>query len=137
MTDAITFTVPGEPASKGRPRFSRASGRAYTPHKTLVAENWIRHHAIEAMDGRAPLDGPLSLQIRAFFSVPKSTTKAKRAEIEAGTVRPTKKPDADNIAKLADALNGIVFVDDSQVVTLHVFKLYAADPRMEISIFKI
>jgi Holliday junction resolvase RusA-like endonuclease len=39
--------------------------------------------------------------------------------------RPTKKPDADNICKaVCDAMNGIVYKDDAQVVSLHFTKRY-------------
>jgi hypothetical protein len=48
--------------------------------------------------------------------------------------RPTTKPDADNVAKLLDALNKIVWADDAQIVALHVFKHYSDRPRIEIAI---
>jgi Holliday junction resolvase RusA-like endonuclease len=50
-------------------------------------------------------------------------------------VWPTKKPDADNILKLvADALNGLAYVDDKNIVTAHAHKVYSDRPRLEINI---
>jgi Holliday junction resolvase RusA-like endonuclease len=53
-------------------------------------------------------------------------------------IRPTKKPDVDNIAKsIQDALNKVLYRDDSQIVLLIVGKRYADVPRVEVSITKI
>jgi len=50
-----------------------------------------------------------------------------------GFARPKKKPDCDNIAKIiCDALNGIVYHDDSQVVDLEIRKYYSDEPKVKI-----
>lgn len=133
----IEFTVPGQPVAKGRPKFSRQDGfvRAYTPEKTANYETLVKLAAGEAMAGTAPMQGALSLMLRLYVAIPKSTTKRDRAAIEAGRFLPTKKPDLDNMLKaITDAMNGIVYLDDAQIVTVTVTKLYADTPRAEVSV---
>ena len=51
---------------------------------------------------------------------------------------PTKKPDADNIIKsIADALNGIAYADDSQIVQATVNKWWAEESKAEIIIREV
>ena len=77
----------------------------------------------------------LRAEIIAYFPIPKSTSKKKRDEMERGLILPTKKPDTDNIAKaILDALNGLAYYDDAQVVHLEVQKRYSNEPRAEVFI---
>jgi Holliday junction resolvase RusA-like endonuclease len=87
------------------------------------------------MEGRDQLQGPTSVRIRAFMQTPQAIAKhkAKGPAAEAGQLRPITKPDADNFAKVIDALNGIVWPDDNQVVELTVEKFYSVRPRLELS----
>lgn len=130
---SLSITIPGAPVPKGRPRLSTFGGhaRAYTPGKTRRYEDLIRLEAGRAMDGREQLDGPLTVRVDAFMPIPKSLNKAKTAAAIAGELRPTTKPDVDNFAKVIDALNGIAWRDDSQVVQLSVAKHYSERPRLE------
>ena len=129
----VTITVPGAPASKGRPRFDRRTGRAYTPETTVTAENWIRWHATQEV--RDPFTGALVVFIDAHFPIPKSWSKGKQADAVKGLLLPTTGKDADNIAKACcDAMNGVAYPDDAQIVELHVTKRYAAEPRTIITI---
>ncbi len=124
----IDFTVNGAPKGKGRPRFARATGHAYTPTPTVNHEALIRLHAQLAMHGGAPIAGPIALTITATFAVPASWSKKRRAAALNGTTRPTTKPDFYNCAKLCDALNGVVWLDDKQVVDGRVVKVYGEQP---------
>jgi Holliday junction resolvase RusA-like endonuclease len=55
-----------------------------------------------------------------------------------GTERPTKKPDIDNIVKaILDGMNGIVYVDDKQVVDLNLTKVYSATEGIDIMVMEI
>jgi Holliday junction resolvase RusA-like endonuclease len=77
----------------------------------------------------------LDLRVAAYYSIPVSASRKKKAAMESGEIRPTKKPDADNILKVvADALNKIAYHDDAQVVDARVQKSYSRDPRLEVSI---
>lgn len=124
----ITFTIPGDMRGKGRPRFTARGGfaRAYTDTKTENMEAWVKLCALERHPGMRPLDGPVALSMTINVAVPASWPKKRRAHALDGTLRPIGKPDVDNCCKLvADALNGIAWRDDSQIVALTVHKRYA------------
>lgn len=124
LTFQLIYNVYGEPQGKARPRFTR-TGRAYTPKKTMQYEDEIRIAAQSAMGPTDILETPLSVYIYCNFPIPPSYSKKRRQDCLNGVERPTKKPDLDNIAKaFCDAMNGIVYRDDSQVVSLHVTKRY-------------
>jgi Holliday junction resolvase RusA-like endonuclease len=134
----ISFTIPGAPCGKGRPRFSTAGKfpRAYTDDKTARYENLIVLCAQEEMRGLAPREGAVTVVINAYFPIPASWSAKKRQQAFDGVISPTIKPDADNICKaVCDSLNGIVYRDDSQVATLTVEKHYGATPRVEVEVF--
>ena len=135
MTGNVYFTVPGEPQGKARPRV--VHGHAYTPTKTAAYEGRICAAYRQAYPGRKPYAAgePLRLWIMAWYGIPASATKARQAAMTAGEIRPTKKPDTDNIGKVvADALNGIAYHDDAQIVTLEVRKRYGIVPQVEIEL---
>lgn len=118
----IHLRIPGEPVAKQRPRFSR--GRTYTPQKTLDAEERIA--AIARLAGVEPMEGPLRMTVRAIYEPPKSWSKRKR-QAAMGEWKETR-PDRDNIEKLvADALNGIAYADDAQIVTGRTEKMYGQE----------
>ena len=130
----IRIVVDGSPVGKGRPRFIRATGRAYTPTKTVNYEAIVASAGMSAMIGRPPLDGPLRIVVTAFMPIPKSWSKKRVAAALEGSARPGK-PDWDNTSKLVgDALNGIVWRDDSQIAEARISKLYDPDPRLEIEV---
>lgn len=125
----------GAPVAKGRPRFVRKTGVAYTPGPTRAYETQLRAVAQREMDGRAPLEGPLMMRVVAHMPIPVSFSKKMRAAALAGDMRPAKRPDADNYFKIAaDALNTIVFHDDAQIVDARIQKRYAALPALVIEI---
>jgi len=123
-----SFFVEGAPQGKGRPRFT--GKRAYTPKRTVDYEKQIA----QAYDGEC-LAGALFVDVTAFFPIPKSYSKAQKNAIEKGNLTPTKKPDADNIGKIVlDALNGVAYEDDKQVINLRVRKKYAVGTRVGLRI---
>lgn len=135
MTLPLILTIPGVPRGKGRPRFVKATGRAYTPADTLSYEGVIRHEAALEMRGEPPIDGPLSIAVTAVLPIPASWSRKKREAAIAGTLWPTGRPDADNYLKAAaDALNSIVYRDDSQLVRMEATKCYGVTPRLSITV---
>lgn len=135
------FEVPGTPRGKQRPRVVRQNGRtiSFTPDQTVQYENLVRWCYKTAENSkRFPDDMPLKVIINAYYEIPKSVSKKKRAQMITGEIRPTKKPDADNIAKIiCDALNGIAYRDDAQVVTCIIQKWYSEEPSVSVEIEEI
>ena len=136
------FEVIGPPQGKARARtfYNPKLGRSQsvTPEKTVLYENLVKQSFLEAKENETYFEKePVSVRILALFPIPKSTTKKNRRRIAAGELRPTKKPDADNIAKvICDALNGVAYGDDTQVVELTVGKRYTEEaPRVIVGIY--
>mgnify|MGYP000907452258 CR=1 FL=1 len=127
----VEIVLAGKPMGKERVRVTH-TGHAYTPERTVNYESRLALAAQAAMAGMAPLDGPLVVDICTYMDIPQSKPKKWRAAALAGEIRPTKKPDYDNFAKICDALNLIVWVDDAQVVDGRIRKFYSDRPRMEI-----
>ena len=128
----VSFTIPGEPVAKGRPRMTR-SGHVYTPSKTRLYEAHVQAAWKAVREAEHSCNYPLRVFIAAYFPIPKSVSKKKRLAMD-GTPH-TKKCDADNLAKsVLDALNGLAFADDAQVYNLQVIKRYTAEePRVEVT----
>jgi len=123
--------IPGKPVGKGRPRFG--NGFTYTPQKTVDFENLVKLSYMQAYPGADLLEGPLVAGIHAYFPIPASVSKKKRATME-DTPYPHK-ADCDNIAKaVLDALNGVAYDDDAQVTSLIVKKSYSERPRTVVKL---
>ena len=137
----VAFTVPGEPQGKGRPRFARAGNyvRTYTPEKTASYENLVKLEYERQCGGfRFKDDEPIFMFVRAFLSVPKSTSKKKRELMLNGLLVPIKKPDYDNIEKIiSDSLNEIAYKDDAQICDALLQKRYSEIPRVEVELHSI
>lgn len=139
----MIIEIPGKPQGKARARtfYNPRLGKmqSITPDKTVLYENLIKE-CYMVLDNRKSWfnSEPLHMYIDAYFEIPKSTTKKKRAEIEDGKLYPTKKPDIDNIAKvICDALNGVAYKDDTQIIELTVRKLYSTEePKVLVGIYE-
>lgn len=137
MTFIVMYTVYGEPVGKGRPRFARRGNfvSTYSPQKTKTYEDEIKMMAKAAMGSSEALDTPVTVAIYIRVGIPASFSKQKRKDASEGILKPTKKPDIDNIAKcFLDGMNDIVYLDDKQVVNLHVTKVYAETPAVEVMV---
>ena len=132
----VRIVIPGVPVAKGRPRFTTRGGfaRAYTPGKTRDYEAALANAGRDAMAGAEPLQGPLSVIMHVRLPIPASWSKARHASAVQGGTRPTSKPDADNYLKCVDALNGIVWNDDGQIVDARVIKYYADEPCVTVEV---
>jgi len=137
MTFMVTFKVDGTPVPKGRARYARRGNfiSTYTPEKTRTYETLIKDAAIEAMGSSEPLETPVSLYLYIRVPIPKSCTKKRLEAISNGSEKPTKKPDASNILKsVEDGMNGVVYHDDSQIINIHVTKVYSSLPGVDICV---
>jgi len=122
----IRLVIQGEPVAKGRPRLSRNG--TYTPEKTKTAEEAIGWAFKQS--GQKKLEGMLNLFVSFRFTLPKSASKKLK-----GMVRMFKatRPDLDNLVKLVtDALNGLAYDDDSQIISINAEKVYAEQAYTEI-----
>ena len=138
----IFFTVPGPPQGKARARtfYNSRIGKmqSMTPDKTVLYENFIKvafnSVSTHIWDDKQPLE----MTISAYFEIPRSSSKKSRQLMLENIVRPTKKPDIDNIVKaLQDALNGLAYKDDSSIVFLSVAKCYSEVPKVEVILREI
>ena len=135
----LKLVIPGEPCAQGRPRFSTAGGfvRAYDPEKSRNYKAYVKYIASQEaqIQGWQLTDKPIEVSIKAFMTIPKSKPKKFKLAALDGALRPTKKPDVDNLFKaVTDALSGIIYDDDKQIVKAEQSKWYSEEPRMEVSI---
>lgn len=137
MTFLMTYMVEGNPVGKGRPKFARRGNfvSTYTPTKTRDYETVIKEAAKKAMGSNELLETPVTVAIYITVPVPQSYSKKRTEACLKDIERPIKKPDIDNIAKcFLDAMNDIVYKDDTQVLTLHVTKVYGTVGMVEVMV---
>jgi Holliday junction resolvase RusA-like endonuclease len=135
---ALSFTVPGEPIPLQRARVvrNRHGGgiHAFTPDKCVSHCDKVRLYATRALpENFTRFTGPLDVYVDFFRQRPKSLSKKKRW--------PVSRPDLSNYLKLIeDALNGLLWEDDSQIVSCVLCKVYAEadqEPRTEVHIIQL
>ena len=134
----VAFTVFGDPVPKARPRVY--GGHGVTPERTKIQEQKIalvyksKYHGFKFEKGV-----PLRMVVDLYLKIPKSTSKSMREKMLLGEIRPVKRIfDSDNGVKLAmDALNGVAYYDDAQVVEEIGRKFYSGEPRTEVYIAAI
>ena len=137
MTFIVTYQVEGNPVGKGRPRFARRGNfvSTYSPTKTRDYESVIKDAAQKAMGSNELLETPVTVAIYITVPIPQSYSKKRTEACLNGSERPIKKPDIDNIAKcFLDAMNQVVYLDDTQVLTLHVTKVYGTVGMVEVMV---
>jgi Holliday junction resolvase RusA-like endonuclease len=133
----VTFKVDANPVGKQRARYVKRGNfvSTYTPEKTRTYETLIRDAAIEAMGTSEPLETPVTLYLYIRVPIPKSYSKKKLEACLNGMDQPIKKPDASNILKsVEDGMNGIVYTDDSQIINLHVTKVYSTLAGVDVCV---
>lgn len=137
MSEINSFFIAGEVQAKQRPKFN---GRfAYTPKETVSYENLVKlQYQAQCGNYRYPDDVPLIVAIFVYIEPPQSASNIKKTRMLNHAEYPLKKPDVDNVAKIIlDALNGIAYRDDKQVVTLIVKKSYAGESGVGVTISEV
>lgn len=105
------FTIPMNPVPASRPRVSRWSTYYKEPYNTFLK---TAPDAIRKVWAGEPLDSWLSVEIAVYPKRPKKPSN------------PYPAPDYDNYAKaVGDSMEGIVFVNDKQIVDGRCIKRYA------------
>ena len=141
----IRVTVPGPPKALERNRtriVNTKDGRQfvanYQPAKSRAEHSTIRSIAASIMGNRPPLDCPLELRLVAYMPIPRSWSKRDQAAALADRIRPSGKPDADNLLKMAeDGMTGVVWRDDSLVTDTMLWKRYSDRPRLVIEVYAL
>ena len=104
-------------------------------YETLIRVIYIQEYGLKVAFEK---DVPLKLSVLIYYEIPKATSKVKKFKMLSGEIRPTKKPDIDNVIKIiADSLNKLAYDDDKQIVECHCQKFYSENPRVELEIKKI
>jgi len=135
--DPVTINLAGPPQGKGRARAFLRAGHIshYTPEKTRTYEGIIRTVAMAELGKREAFDCPVEFVMRAIFPVPASWSSKKRAKALTGEIKPGKKPDLDNICKAwNDALNGVVYRDDSLICRMTLEKRYGPQALVVVTV---
>jgi Holliday junction resolvase RusA-like endonuclease len=143
----VVVELPGAPRGWGRvqSRFipkNTETGKGgfvshYTQKETRSYEAMLRYAGEQAMAGRPLYLGPMRIHLYTVFAIPASWSHRKRAAAEEGYIRPTGKPDWDNLGKMCDGLNGVIWRDDAQIVDGHVLKIYGDKPTYRMEIWEI
>lgn len=130
----VSFVIPQKPAGKERPRLT-GRGAVYTPAKTKAYENFIKGCYIEQCGDVSFGDRSISMTVKAYVPPLSKFNKAQTAAALRGELKPTAKPDADNILKaLLDALNELAYDDDRYIYKISVERIYSDNPRTEVTI---
>ncbi|WP_126284501.1 RusA family crossover junction endodeoxyribonuclease [Burkholderia stagnalis] len=136
MTFEIAFVIPGAPVPKGRPR--TGNGTTYTPKRTRYYEHDVRLMARAALGMVKPYDGAVHIDLVAYLPIARSWPKWKQQAARDGTLYPTKKPDLDNLEKsVTDGCNGVIYLDDAQIVEVYKAKRYSDNPHLWVRISSI
>lgn len=131
----MVITILGKPVGKARPRFRRAGFKVitYTPPENKKYEKEVARIYKQSI-GVLYTDIPLRVRILAKFPIPESWSKNKDRALK-GEIKPNKKPDLDNIAKIIlYGLNGVAYTDDKQVTSLEIEKVYSDTPCVVVYI---
>lgn len=137
---AFHFVLPGKPTAWQRPAAFLQRGKIVQANPKGMAEqqNAIAWACRAAMKGCPPLTGPLRLEVLCVYEPPRTWPDWKRTAALAGQVWKTSKPDHDNLEKqVGDALNGVAWVDDAQIVKSSCAKRYGVPERTEVRISRV
>lgn len=136
----LRFEIQGKVKAKQSFKIGR-NGFKYTPADVKSYANWVRLCFQKAYPNWLPSmfqDKQLGMNINVYMQVPASWSKKKKQEALNNVIRPTVKPDCDNIAKnINDALNSLAFADDRQIVHLTIDKYYAENEIVYVAIYDL
>lgn len=140
----MKVTILGIPKPKQSARFYAKKGKggktmikSYQKQEVKDAEKNMAFSVISQLPkGFVPYDEPIAVDILFVFPPLSSFSKKKKSEIEFGAIyyKDTKPDLTDNLNKgVFDALEGIVFVNDSRICKISSKKIYGLVPRTELT----
>jgi Holliday junction resolvase RusA-like endonuclease len=136
----LEFELRGEPRHKARhrSRIGYKDGKPfvmqYPDPDTAKYEAVLAQAASLFMRGKKPTERPVALLMHVFKSIPKSWSAKDRQAALIGAILPTSRPDDDNYLKIRDAMDGIVWREDSQCCDSRVIKRYSDSPGLRIEV---
>lgn len=138
MTKELYFIIDGPVIPKGRPRFRKIAGKTltYTPKRTHDYETKVKESYLsEYPAGLAFENEPISMTLNIYMAVPKSVSKKKREHMICFEYPTKHNGDCDNLLKsVADALNGVAYTDDCQIVHVTVNKFWSETAKAEVTL---
>jgi Holliday junction resolvase RusA-like endonuclease len=139
----VSFIVLGPPAPAGSKQAFVRGGKAIVTDASKRSRPWksrVSAAAQDAMNGAEPFDGPVLLRLTFTVKRPLSHFKST-GELGAAGIRkpwPTSRPDALKLARaVEDALTGIVYRDDAQIVLEAVSKHYATAEGVAVEVLEL
>lgn len=126
----LNIIIPGNPISKARPRFARRGKFVQTYNAQESEEGKFMCILAAQLDHHKPIPAgtPIFMEINFYMPFPASMSAKKRVD-----AIHTKKPDLDNLIKFVkDCANGILWHDDSQVISIIAWKCYGDSPKTSI-----
>jgi len=136
----MKFEILGIPKPKQSARFFVMNGRVASHQSKEVKDNEadVRTQVMNQLPkGFIPYDEPLMVDVSFQFPPPKSFSKKKLKQIEDGEIifKDTKPDLTDNLMKgLFDALEGILFINDSRICKVASEKFYSFTPKTILEI---
>lgn len=134
----IELVIKGNAIPKQSAKFANIGGfiKSYQKKEVVNYANYIRYCFLEKYPNHNVEDfknKELQIHVIEYRKIPKSKSKKFQQQAEEKLVRPITKPDVDNIGKnVKDALNGVCYPDDSQIVKEINEKFYSNNPRLEV-----
>lgn len=146
MPQEYLFEIPGAPRGQARARATTHKirlangqdkwvGRVHKDKKQQLEEDKLGWQ-IAGSAPRTPHTGKITLVVAAYYPIPESWPKKKKAAALAGTLVPLKvKPDLSNIVKhIEDVMQGLFYADDKQICSLSASKHYSESPCVKIAL---
>ena len=113
MEHVVSFTIPGRPRGKERPRMGR-NGKFYTPKRTQEYEEHVAWCAKMAYK-----EDPIELPVRLDLVIRSSKSRA----------------DTSNILKsIEDGMNEIVYLDDKQIKEIHILRIEGDSEGVDVTV---
>ena len=134
----MIYTFEITPVPQGRPRFVKRGAfvQTYDPKTSKEFKQTLKKLAIQQSPTLS--ESALEVSIVFYMSIPKSKPKKWRERAARNEEKCTVHKDLDNLAKsVLDALTGAMWKDDSQIVTLKLYKVYSDEPKIELEVTEV
>ncbi len=133
----IIFEIHTTPVPQKQTRFAFRHGRGIGIDPSKQDKETIQWH-IRPYAPAEPYQGPVQLDITFYMPIPKGTPKLKTKQMINQTMYPIKRPDIDNLSYLVvNAMKGIIYEDDSQIVDLNLHKRYGETPKTVVKVIQL